>query len=385
MIKKTIQFLLLAGLLPCAAYSQDSTQFIKASWKELLAKAQKEHKPIFVDTYFEGCIACKEMDVKVFPSKEVKEYMKQNFINTGFDVFKEEFGFDICSRYMLHGFPTFLVISPEGKLVDIDLGYNDADYFLEFLKKANSRYQKSEFHNGFATKIVKEGPDWYQNLYTKKRVLPSDSVVLAFMQQQKDKMSEMSAKAMSICRKMPVEWRNYYLQNRNEYNKRFGKDLNAGILDKLMSADLKALPATYDATAFEAFIAQKSKEYTGDDWNKIKMDFAFSYFVRTHKQTKPFIEFAIANKDRSSNNIRMIAMYGREELNNPDVKALLLNWADETLNEHSSLEVLSSVGDMAMNSNKDQAKKYFTWAALKAGVMGLTGQEQDLKKRIASL
>ncbi|RAJ83254.1 thioredoxin-like protein [Chitinophaga dinghuensis] len=373
MIKKTICALLLAGLLPLASMAQDSTQFIKASWNELLAKAKKEKKPIFVDTYFEGCHACKDMEVRVFPSKDVKQYMLDNFINTGFDVFKEEFGNDLCARYMLHGFPTYLVISPEGKLVSMDLGYHDADVFLKFLKEAIARYKTGKFHDGFATTIAKEGPQWYQQFYSKSREFPKDSIVRDFLAKQKDKKAEMTVKAMALCRSLPADYRAYYLANRQSYKDLFGIDVNTGILDNIMKKDMLELPSKYDEAAFNEFLKKHETEYAaGGDWDKIKMDFAMMFMVRNNKNAKAFIEFSIANQDKNENNARVLPFYNYEAFKDPEVTELYLKWVRTLVNEGSSLELLSSLAQRTKEKYPEESKKYAAWASAKAAVMGMS-------------
>ncbi len=386
MIKKTICALLLAGLLPLASIAQDSTQFIKASWNELLAKAKKEKKPIFVDTYFEGCHACKDMEVRVFPSKDVKQYMLDNFVNTGFDVFKEEFGNDLCARYMLHGFPTYLIISPEGKLVSVEIGYHDADVFLKFLKESTVRFKAGKFHSGFATTIAKEGPQWYQQFYSKSREFPKDSVVLNFLAKQKDKKAEMTVKAMALCRNLPADYRAYYLANRQQYNDLFGSDINYSILSRITGNDLKELPAKYDEAAFNEFLKKHEKEYAaGGDWDKVKMDFAMSYMVRSNKNVKAFVEFAIANQDKNENNARSLPFYAGAGLEDQAVSEQYLNWVRSIANEGSSLELLQAVGHRAVEKHPEDAKKYFTWALAKAEVMGLKDQANALRQQLSKM
>ncbi|MBV8255477.1 MAG: thioredoxin family protein [Chitinophaga sp.] len=385
-MKKTIFALLLAGLLPLASIAQDSTQFIKASWNELLTKAKKAKKPIFVDTYFEGCHACKDMEVRVFPSKDVKQYMLDNFVNTGFDVFKEEFGNDLCARYLLHGFPTYLIISPEGKLVNVGIGYSDANVFLQFLNESVAKYKAGKFHNGFSTTIVKEGPQWYQQFYSKSREFPKDSVLQDFLAKQKDKKAEMTVKAMALCRNLPADYRTYYLANRQSYNDLFGSDVNYSILSRMMNNDLKELPAKYDEAAFTAFINKHEKEYAaGGDWDKVKMEFAMSYMVRNNKDVKAFIAFAIANHDKNDNNARMLPFYGYEGLKDPAVEEQYLTWARSLVNEGSSLELLQAVGHRSIEKHPEDAKKYLTWALAKAEVMSMTDVANSLREKLKKI
>lgn len=387
-MKKMMYTLLLAGLLPLATFAQDSTQFIKASWTELLAKAKKEQKPIFVDTYFEGCHACKEMEVKVFPGKEVRAYMEQNFINTGFDVFKEDFGFDLCSRYLLHGFPTYLIISPEGKLVNVGIGYNDADRFLNFLKETTARYKRGQFYYGYATNVKKEGPAWYQGLFNKKREYPGDSVLVSFLAKQKDKTAELTVKAMALVKELPADYKDYYMKNRVKYQEMYGPDMNSSIIARVIGADMKELAGVaYEPAAFEAFLKKHEAAYKpGGDWDSVKAEMAFRYIYKQQKNLKAYLEWSIANKDMNSNNVRMASFYGGAELaKDPEVKALYLQWAKIAITEKASLELLNGAAYAFADTDKATAKQYLTWAVAKAEMMNLTDMVTRLNAKMATL
>ncbi len=57
-------------LLPLLAMAQENKgiQFLKdLSWEQILAKAAKENKFVFVDCYATWCVPCKTMDNNVYP------------------------------------------------------------------------------------------------------------------------------------------------------------------------------------------------------------------------------------------------------------------------------------------------------------------------------
>lgn len=61
--------------LPFLSLAQ-GTNFISGDWDSILKKAKAENKIIFVDCYFEGCMPCKQMDLKVYPDKNVGDALK---------------------------------------------------------------------------------------------------------------------------------------------------------------------------------------------------------------------------------------------------------------------------------------------------------------------
>ena len=97
-MKQFILFSLLTGSLMLAAFiwneddpnAETSIQFTDARLDDLLAKAKKENKVIFVDIYATWCGPCKLLKKTTFTDKEVGEYFNTNFINAAYDGEKEE-------------------------------------------------------------------------------------------------------------------------------------------------------------------------------------------------------------------------------------------------------------------------------------------------------
>lgn len=104
-------------------------QFTAASgWKEVLQKAKRENKYIFLDCYATWCMPCKYMDKEIFTKKEAGDYFNTKFINVKVQMdrtksdaekIKQWYGDakDIESRYSVSAYPTYLIFTPEGKIV----------------------------------------------------------------------------------------------------------------------------------------------------------------------------------------------------------------------------------------------------------------------------
>ena len=68
--------------------AQETIQFQELPFKEIIAKAKKEKKLVFIDAYASWCGPCKMMEKNIFPQKSVREYFNTNFINARFDMEK---------------------------------------------------------------------------------------------------------------------------------------------------------------------------------------------------------------------------------------------------------------------------------------------------------
>ena len=115
-------------------------QFFHGSLKEAKAKAKKEKKLIFIDCYTSWCGPCKSMAKKTFVNKEVGEYFNANFICVKMDMEKDE-GPDVATRYSVEAYPTYLFLDYKGEVKHRDLGFIDAERFIQLGKTAAAKLQ----------------------------------------------------------------------------------------------------------------------------------------------------------------------------------------------------------------------------------------------------
>jgi thiol-disulfide isomerase/thioredoxin len=129
---KTGLLLIGATLLQTTVLAQGIT-FTKGNWQEVLAKAKAENKPIFVDFYAEWCGPCKFMAKNVFTDAEVAEYYNQHFISVKIDAEKEEP--ELVRASKIEAYPSLYYFSPDGNLINKNIGSLDKTRFIAFGKK----------------------------------------------------------------------------------------------------------------------------------------------------------------------------------------------------------------------------------------------------------
>ena len=130
-----VKHLLYFLFLPLALCAQ-SIKFDTSSnnWQEVLAKAQKLNKPIFVDVYTDWCGPCKWMDQNVFNAPSVAKFFDSNFLSVKIDG-EKGYGPGFAQLNSINSYPTYLFFSPKGELVLTGLGSKPADVFI---KSANN-------------------------------------------------------------------------------------------------------------------------------------------------------------------------------------------------------------------------------------------------------
>lgn len=144
--------------------AQDEIHFQDLPFKDLIAKAKKENKIVFIDAYAAWCGPCKMMERNIFTKKSVSDYYNANFVNARFDMEKGE-GRDIAAKYGVRSYPTYLFLNGDGELISQNMGYMEESPFLAMAKEVNSpnnkkgslkdRFAKGEKDPEFLINIIK--------------------------------------------------------------------------------------------------------------------------------------------------------------------------------------------------------------------------------------
>ena len=119
-----------------------SILFEEISLKDAMAKAKKENRLIFIDAYTDYCQPCMLMVKNVFSLNDVADFYNQNFINLKMHFGKEK---ELAEKYGTSGYPAFLFIKGDGKLVYMESGYTEGDEFIGYGKTALEKAKGIEF------------------------------------------------------------------------------------------------------------------------------------------------------------------------------------------------------------------------------------------------
>lgn len=137
--------------LPIMLHAQTEKDGIKftndLTWQQLLSKANKERKFVFVDCYTTWCGPCKLMEEEVYDKKEVGDLFSQHFLSIKIQMDERENDDDVVKRSQKIGlllnkkfgvseYPTFLFFSPGGRLINRDAGYKDPMTFISLAKNS---------------------------------------------------------------------------------------------------------------------------------------------------------------------------------------------------------------------------------------------------------
>lgn len=141
----------------------------KLTWEQVISKAQKENKYIFVDLYTTWCGPCKELDKGAFASEKAGDYFSKNLISYKLQMDKTKIDSEnikslyasadfFANTYTINMYPTLMLFNTKGEYVHrIAGGGNTTDeQLIEQIKmglntETQSFTMKKRYENGERT------------------------------------------------------------------------------------------------------------------------------------------------------------------------------------------------------------------------------------------
>jgi thiol-disulfide isomerase/thioredoxin len=242
-------------------YSQASgIRFIdNLSWDQVKEKAKNENKPIFIDVYATWCGPCKDMDTRIYPQAAVGKVFNYQFISIKVqqdkspkdNAFIQSWYKDaaaILKEYAVDAFPTYLFVSPEGKLMHREVGVHEAPEFIQIAELA------------LTNPIGKYDPQLAAYQQGKKDYNTLDALILHVLKVRKNNQ---------LAVKMAKDYKQNYLDKLPVAELLTKRHLDfLGEFPSLVSTKDQFFKLCYEHPAE----VDKAKEYTEGGWAKYQVD-----------------------------------------------------------------------------------------------------------------
>lgn len=244
---------------------QGQTNSTNETWDSTKKKAALEHKLIFVDLYFTACAPCAQMDAEVFPDAKVSSLLNTNFIVFKSDILKEEIGKQLSMKYGVTGFPTFLLMNADGRIIEIVSGFHNVGELTAVLESAIANAKKGVFKK-YSTK-EETYPEFYSDAYLKnKRNVPFD-IIDAYLKSQPSLLSEVPFVIISGLG-VGGEYDDFFLKNMNTLAKDYGKaSVNSRVV-KILQRKKKKFETENDLESFKKLLAEAKPLYSTEEWTR---------------------------------------------------------------------------------------------------------------------
>ncbi|OOG69825.1 thioredoxin family protein [Flavobacterium sp. A45] len=276
-------FLLLAGTSFALTAQEKSAD---DSWELAKKQAVAEQKLILVDLYFTGCAPCAQMDKEVFPDPKVASLLETDFITFKSDILKEEIGKKLSMKYGVTGFPTFLLMNSDGKIIDISIGFHSVEQFVALLQKSKEDAQKGLLKK-YSTQIQEEDyPEFYRQAYLDNKRNVQFDVIDTYLKSQPSLLSEVPFVIITGLR-VGREYDDFFLKNVIALSKDYGKSsVNIHVFN-ILQRKRKDYEKKNDLASFKKILEDVKELYTADEWIKYE-GILLKDFGVTKASTNPY-------------------------------------------------------------------------------------------------
>jgi len=107
----------------------------------LLAMAKEQGKPLLIDFETDWCGWCHVLDLVTYPDKEVAAFVNSHFIPVKWNCELDPHA--THSKFEVRGFPSMVVVHPDGSKIDATVGFKKASEFVAELEKLHAAAQKA--------------------------------------------------------------------------------------------------------------------------------------------------------------------------------------------------------------------------------------------------
>ncbi|RKF40898.1 hypothetical protein BCY89_20875 [Sphingobacterium siyangense] len=261
-------------LLSCLLHAQE--KIVQGTYAECQALAKKENKLILIDLYFVGCMPCAEMDKQVFPDPAVVSELKANYILYKTDVMKEMDGKRLARKYGAPGFPTYVIVNPDGKTLLTESGFFGVDRFVPFLKEAVQR-SKSELFLAFNNSLDNNYPAAYSERFIKTGEKHDFAELEGYLDQQKDLFGEAAFLANSVT-SFP-KYNDWVYTHLPQLIKMYGSNLLRNKISAMTSKKSKQYGSAQQLDSLESMLTYIRPTFNDKLWDTFLPTFISNYYT----------------------------------------------------------------------------------------------------------
>lgn len=387
-MKKLLSIILFSVFF--SAVAQESIAFESSSFNDILAKAKKENKLVFMDAMASWCGPCKLMEKNVFPQEKVRNYFNANFVNARFDMEKGE-GRTIAQKYGVRSYPTYLFLNGDGELVYQSYGFMLEDQFVEMAKVANDPGNKvgtpkERFENG------EKDPAFLKNVISMNANSDPEFAKRAserYFSNKTDKNFTQEEISMLIYFIKSVDDPNYkiFKENKAEIIKFLPENIYSQFDSQIKLGDLvqKSVDVQNKKINDQFFMSEALKVVTEEEarksLNRLKITF-YPSVGNYAEYEKAAVEFFGSGVGFENSEMDRAAYLFSEHVTNPESLKKALVWAEKSVMQSESTENTYILAKLYLKTGNKASAKMFAEQSVQ--LASIEGKDATLAQKLLS-
>jgi thioredoxin-related protein len=356
----------LIGLSQAFAQNKEIV-FEQGTWEEVLAKAKKENKLIFMDAYASWCGPCKWMARTAFKNDTVADFYNAQFINYKLDMEKGQ-GPELARKYKVNAYPNLLYIDANGELVHRSCGALASQEFIALGKDAKNpekqfanvqkQYETNKTNSIFLKKYL-------QTLSTS--CLKTEEVATQYFSTLKEQ--EMLNKdtwemLMQFANKIESWEFSFVEKNYADYVSRFGQEEVEGLIGKVYSNEMYTALRKKETERYNDLKVRLQKsEYKNAKEITLNMDME-KYFAEEKYEdyAKTALQLLSITQNPNPEMVNSIGWNFYEKVENKDAIEKVIPFLDVACAAEPSYAFFDTYAALLVKSGNPKAKEWINKA-----------------------
>lgn len=366
-MKKTVQIMLiLMGLNYAYAQNKEIT-FEHGTWEEVLAKAKKENKMIFMDAYASWCGPCKWMARTAFKNDTVADFYNAQFINYKLDMEKGQ-GPELAKKYKVSAYPNLLYIDANGELVHRSCGALASQEFIALGKDAKNpekqfaNVQKQYEANKTNSVFLKN----YLQILSSSCLRTEDVSTQYFSTLKEQEMFSKDTweMIMQYANKMESWEFSFVEKNYTDYVSRFGQQEVDGLIGKVYSNEMYTALRKKETPRYNDLKVRLQKsEYKNAKEIILNMDME-KYFAEEKYEdyAKTALQLLSITQDPNPEMVNSIGWNFYEKVENKDALEKVLPFLDNACTAEPAYALYDTHAALLVKAGNPKAKEWISKA-----------------------
>ncbi len=339
------------------------------SWDNIKAIAAQEKKLIFIDAYTDWCSWCKVMDRETFSDTAVANFMNEKFVPVHYEM-ETGFGLIMSAKYRVNAFPTFLIFTPDGKLVHRIVGYHKSK---EFLEKLNSSLDPSKQENltGISAALDPGFPQFYKDSFLKGslRKRPDSATVNSYLASARDLSNEVAWSVLYRFSNLATDrYKDFVYKNYDRLKKMYGVNDVGSAVTAFLSSDLAVAISTNDEAGLEKVLAASKKYFSSN--NELQFTYKLGFYSGTKRWTS-FANLLDSAKNIGSgldeNVMNNCSWMVYQQCDDKEVVARATKWMSEVVEKSPKYMLLDTYAALLYKSGDMKKAKLYAETAIETG------------------
>lgn len=132
---RRLLILCLFGLTSCTEAAEAPPGWM-TDYENAVSVAKRSNRPMLLDFGASWCGPCKKLEANTLRDKDVAYYVETGFIAVKIDGDQSP---QLAEKFKVKGFPTLIILSPDGREIARRSGYVEPDAFLKWIMPHRAR------------------------------------------------------------------------------------------------------------------------------------------------------------------------------------------------------------------------------------------------------